>query len=249
VQLFSEHADDLASFLASDGPGAQALELMAGLSEHLLGEQADLLAEVKNLKQKLDHVKNMLSVHRTIAAAGGVDELFAAGEVVDMALRLSPPSLPDAPVEIRREFQRVPLLRGDKHKVLQILVNLISNARHAVQDDGREHRFIRIAVEQGGGAVQFVVSDNGAGIAPDARGKIFTHGFTTKEYGQGLGLHTSALLAREVGGQLGFESDGQGRGATFVLRLPLPDEAGQAAHRRPGSRLTLGPSDGRADVG
>jgi len=74
------------------------------------------------------------------------------------------------------------------------------------------------------------VIDNGIGIPPENMGRIFNHGFTTRDSGHGFGLHSAALAAQELGGSLRAESDGPGRGATFVLELPLaPAAAARAA--------------------
>jgi len=64
------------------------------------------------------------------------------------------------------------------------------------------------------------VSDTGAGISADDMAKIFRLGFTTKKNGHGFGLHTSALAAREMKGEILVHSDGPRRGATFTLELP-----------------------------
>jgi len=65
------------------------------------------------------------------------------------------------------------------------------------------------------------VHDTGIGIAPDALGRLFEFGFTTKKDGHGFGLHSSAILAQDLGGHLAGHSDGPGCGAQFALRLPL----------------------------
>jgi len=65
------------------------------------------------------------------------------------------------------------------------------------------------------------VSDNGMGIAPEHLTRIFSHGFTTKKEGHGFGLHSAANAAKEMGGFLSATSKGVGRGAIFVLDLPV----------------------------
>jgi signal transduction histidine kinase len=66
------------------------------------------------------------------------------------------------------------------------------------------------------------VVDNGMGVAPELRARLFTQGFTTHEGGDGLGLHSSALAAKMLGGELTLESEGPGKGATATLEIPLP---------------------------
>ncbi|MFY0574298.1 ATP-binding protein [Cystobacter fuscus] len=109
----------------------------------------------------------------------------------------------------------------DRHKVLQILVNLISNAKNAMRGlpEGRAHLQVRLISEAN--SVRIQVEDNGVGIAPENRDRLFCQGFSGFEGGHGLGLHSSALAAEQLGGSLSLESDGPGKGATATLVLPL----------------------------
>ena len=76
----------------------------------------------------------------------------------------------------------------------------------------------------GNGNVEIHVIDDGCGIAPEVRDRLFTHGFTTKETGHGFGLHASALAAQEMGGTLRAHHDEADLGATFIVELPLSRE-------------------------
>jgi C4-dicarboxylate-specific signal transduction histidine kinase len=122
----------------------------------------------------------------------------------------------------------------DRHKVLQILINLLCNAQHAMDEQNPQIKQLDIRVETAApDRVNIIVHDNGVGIAPDHLVKIFTSGFTTKKDGHGFGLHSGANAAKEIGGSLTAHSDGVGLGATFILELPL------AATRSNGHTETL----------
>jgi len=108
----------------------------------------------------------------------------------------------------------------EKHKVLQILVNLIRNARHACEDSGHPEKRLTIQVRKSASVVRISVTDNGVGIPAENLTRIFNHGFTTRKSGHGFGLHSGAIAARETGGLLTAHSDGPGKGATFTLELP-----------------------------
>jgi C4-dicarboxylate-specific signal transduction histidine kinase len=129
-------------------------------------------------------------------------------------------------ITVIRDFGELPPVMMEKHKVLQILVNLIRNAKHALTDGGSEDKrlTLRIAM-QGAGCFVISVNDNGIGIAPENMARIFAHGFTTKKEGHGFGLHSGALAAQEMGGSLTVHSDGLGHGATFTLELPITPPA------------------------
>lgn len=86
-----------------------------------------------------------------------------------------------------------------------------------------------VSVANGDDKVRISVRDNGVGIPGANLNKIFNHGFTTrKKNGHGFGLHSGALAAREMGGQLTARSDGPGAGATFTLELPLKVQQGSS---------------------
>ncbi|MGH8046991.1 MAG: sensor histidine kinase, partial [Chthoniobacterales bacterium] len=124
-------------------------------------------------------------------------------------------------VEILRDMDDVPALNLDKHKVLQILINLVRNAKYACDESDRPDKQLTLRVKNGDGRVRISVIDNGEGIPPENLTRIFNHGFTTREGGHGFGLHSSALAAKELGGSLTAHSDGVNQGATFTLELPL----------------------------
>ena len=110
----------------------------------------------------------------------------------------------------------------DKHKVLQILLNIMRNAKYAMEETPGGERVLTITLRpKPGGLAEIRLADRGMGIAPGSLTSIFSHGFTTRKDGHGFGLHSAALAARQMGGSLVAESDGPGRGAAFILELPL----------------------------
>jgi C4-dicarboxylate-specific signal transduction histidine kinase len=141
-------------------------------------------------------------------------------DLVEDSLRLNAGAFVRHGVTLRREFGEVPPITVDKHKVLQILVNLVRNAKYACDESGRRDKLLTLRVEGMAGGVRISVIDNGVGIAPENMGRLFTHGFTTRQSGHGFGLHSGALAARDLGGSLRAESGGPGLGAAFILELP-----------------------------
>jgi two-component system NtrC family sensor kinase len=132
-------------------------------------------------------------------------------------------------VRVVEQFEaNTPEVLVDRHKVLQILVNLLRNAKYALDAQALAEKRLEIAIASNGvGKVAITVRDNGIGIAPENLTKIFRHGFTTKKEGHGFGLHSGALAAKQLGGSLTCQSDGLGHGAAFTLELPMaaPAEA------------------------
>jgi signal transduction histidine kinase len=141
--------------------------------------------------------------------------------LVEDSLRMNEGSFSRHGVAVSRDFEDVPLIQVDKHKVLQILVNVIRNAKHACDAVQAGEKRVTVRVRAVNGSVQIAVIDTGVGIPKENLTQIFNHGFTTRPDGHGFGLHSSALAARESGGSLYAESAGLGHGATFTLTLPL----------------------------
>ena len=221
VQLLSAHRDDIGEYLTRDAKGKQIPALLEALSEHLLREQAAVTREVQELQTNLDHIKQIVAMQQSYAKVSGVLEILPVHELVEDALRMSSSALVRHQIEVVREFEPVPRVLVDRHKVLQILINLLSNAKHALEarPDGRR---LDLRITRGeGDRVRVEVADNGAGIAPENLTRIFQHGFTTKKEGHGFGLHSGANAARELGGSLTAHSDGPGRGAAFRIELPV----------------------------
>jgi signal transduction histidine kinase len=220
--LLQEHADDLPGFFANEPRGAKIPGFLASIGKRLRGEQATLLAEMHSLTANVDHIKEIVAMQQGYARVAGVVEVVAPAELIEDALRLNAGSMERHGIELVRDFAEVPPIELEKHKAIQVLVNLIRNAQHACDDGGREGKRICLRIGRtSGGGVKLSVEDNGIGIPPENLTRIFAHGFTTRRDGHGWGLHSGALAARELGGSLQAASDGPGCGATFTLELPL----------------------------
>jgi C4-dicarboxylate-specific signal transduction histidine kinase len=169
-------------------------------------------------------------MQQSYARISGVTEPVKVTDLVEDALRLNAGAFQRHEVEVVRDFAPgAPDITTEKHKVLQILVNLVRNAKYACDESGRADKRMTVRVTHGQGRVRIQVADNGVGIPPENLTRIFNHGFTTKKDGHGFGLHSGANAAKELGGSLVAHSDGQGRGATFTLELPAqPAEAERA---------------------
>ena len=124
-------------------------------------------------------------------------------------------------IHVIKEFEEIPPIMTEKHMVLQILINLVRNSMQACEASVGQEKRLTIRVSQESDRIHIAVADNGSGILPENMARIFAHGFTTKKDGHGFGLHSSMLAAKEMGRSLAVQSDGQGRGATFTLELPM----------------------------
>ncbi|HWG70566.1 MAG TPA: PAS domain S-box protein [Steroidobacteraceae bacterium] len=226
ADLLQEKGAGVGEFIAHDERGKRIPEYLTSLGQQLMSDQKMALEELASLRDNLEHIKDTVAMQQSYAKLCGVTETVAVVDLVEDSLRLNAGAFVRHGVTLQREFSEVPPINVDKHKVLQILVNLVRNAKYACDESGRSDKLITLRIEPAEGGVRICVIDNGVGIAPENMPRLFSHGFTTRASGHGFGLHSGALAAQELGGSLRVHSDGPGRGATFMLELPFgPAEA------------------------
>lgn len=225
VALLDDHSEDLAAYINNDPRGRHLPVFLATLSNHLIEEHANSIGELESLRGNIDHIKEIVSMQQNYSKVSGVKERINVADLVEDALRMNEEGLQRHGVSVIREFKDAPLLNTEKHKILQILVNLVRNAKYACRDSDCADKRIVLRVSHEDATIKISVTDNGVGISTDNMTRIFNHGFTTRKDGHGFGLHSGALAANELGGALCAFSDGPGLGATFTLELPLEEQA------------------------
>ncbi len=212
----------LAEFLANDPKGQLLPAYLADLSQHLENERQEARAEIDLLTRNIEHIKDIVAMQQTYARVSGLSEVLPVHTLIEDALQLNMDSFARHRIAVVREYDQVPPVTVDKHKALQILVNLLRNAKHAMDDCEPNEKRLNLRIRRlNDNTVAIVVNDTGVGIAPENLTRIFSHGFTTRKDGHGFGLHSAALAAQQMGGRLLAQSEGAGRGATFTLELPL----------------------------
>jgi two-component system sensor kinase FixL len=220
AELLRDHVADLGAFLTSDPKGKQIPGYLAQLSQHLVSEQEVALKELAQLQKNIQHVKDIVTMQQDYAKISGASEMQNVAELLDDVLRLTVNGFSPKGIQIIKDLDDKLVLMLPRHQVLQILVNLIRNAKQACEGSNNPDKKIVIKVERADGNLRISVTDNGVGITPENLNRIFVHGFTTKKNGHGFGLHSSMQAAREMNGKLLVESKGPGEGSTFTLELP-----------------------------
>jgi PAS domain S-box-containing protein len=211
----------LAEFLTADDKGRQLPGFLDRLSHHLTEENQVLLQETDALDKNVQHIRQIVATQQSFARVFGVTENLEAENLMEEAVHLNLAAFDRHGIKLVRRYALVPLVLVDRHKVLQILINLLRNAKQAFRDSSQTEKQITLTIAPAdGGRVKFAVTDNGVGICQEDLTKVFRHGFTTKKDGHGFGLHSGALAAQEMKGSLAVHSDGPGTGATFTLEVP-----------------------------
>ena len=223
AKLLNDNTQRLGVFLDSDPRGREIPTYLSQLGEHLGAENRALYTEMQAIAAHVEHIGKIVAAQQTYARRGGLTEEVDVAELVDNAIALNFAGTSD--VTVHRDYQRIPHLTLDRHKLIQILGNLLSNARHALRDLKQGERVLTVRLRPSARSLSIEIEDSGVGIAADVLTRLFAFGYTTKKDGHGFGLHASANLAKELGGEISAYSDGPGRGARFSLSLSLTGAA------------------------
>lgn len=225
VRTLEDHKLALSDFLTNDPRGQRVLPYMSNLSRHLEQERVQLGKEVTSMVQHVGHIKEIVSMQQAYARSSGVYEKVALPDLMKDVLDIARPSLLHHGIALEIDSEELPLITTDHHKVLQILLNLMRNAKDAIKEAGNPDRHITVRMFRvGEDRIAIRVTDNGIGIPRANLVRIFSHGFTTKKDGHGFGLHSGALAAKQLGGSLTAQSEGTNAGAIFTLELPIRDK-------------------------
>jgi len=219
--MLREQNGHLAEFLTTHPKGKLIPEFLSTVADELAGEQSELIAKITTVGEHIEHIKEIVAMQQSYAKVSGVYENLQATTLVEDALRINATAFDRHHIDLVREFEAdSPTVCVDRHKVLQILINLLRNAKHAMEEQAGRVKHLVVRVGTRPGIVKITIADNGVGISPEHLTKIFNHGFTTKKGGHGFGLHSGANAAKEMGGRLTASSGGSGKGAEFTLELP-----------------------------
>jgi signal transduction histidine kinase len=219
--MLQERQEDLSTFLTQDERGKHVLPFLNKLGQNLLDERTEVAALLDDVGRYTEHIGDIVKVQQNYARTPRLHEPVALEDLVEDALRINSAGLARHQVKVQKHLAPLPPVLTDKHKMLMVLVNLVSNAKYAMDGVTPAERLLTVKLEQQApDRLRVSIHDNGMGIAPELLTRIFQYGFTTREEGHGFGLHSSALAAQELGGSLHVHSDGPGHGATFTLEIP-----------------------------
>lgn len=224
-KMLSDHEKDLGEFLTQHEKGKRIPAFITAMSDQLAAEQQNMLKEVQSLAQAVEHIRQVVDLQQQHAKHIALIEPIEPSQVIEESLGLCAESLARHGIQIVRHFDSSGPIPLDKHRVLQVIVNLLTNAIQAIKDTGRNGGCITIrqscVATDDGDRLEIRIEDDGVGVPSENRERIFAFGFTTRANGQGIGLHSAANLAREMDGSLTLDASRSGAGAVFLLSLAL----------------------------
>ncbi len=219
--LIDAQGDKLPEFIRDDERGRMIPGFVRDLAARISAEHELIAKELTGLVSNVEHIKDIVLMQQDYARLSGRTEKLDLAALLDDAVHINESAFARHRIRLVKQVEEVPVVLAERGKVLQILVNLIRNAKHALDEGRNQDRVMTLSISKNGGShVKVAVQDNGVGIAPEVLPRICTYGFTTKAHGHGFGLHSGAAAARDMGGSLTVASPGPGLGATFTLELP-----------------------------
>lgn len=220
ASLIKEHKADLPRFIAEDPKGKLLPDYITGLSKWWENDRDELRKHLKQFFSIIQHIQKIISKQQNVDKYGELKEKIAINTLLDDMLKLLENDIKHYSIIVEKIYQYLPDIEIDKSDLVQILENLFLNAIDSLSVKKGE-RQLTVCTRFEGSMIILEIKDTGIGIAPDHLEKIFDYGFTLKETGHGYGLHNSSKLASELGGKLIAKSEGLGKGASFLLSLPV----------------------------
>jgi len=227
-QLLQENEENMGEFLTQDARGQKLPNYFIKMGKVLNDEIAQINIESKGLMKKTTMMQEVLSTQQAYATSGFHNEQLNLTELIEDSLKIQEASLKKWGVKLDKQYAEIPDCMGQKSKLLQVITNLVKNAKEAMNDNDQYNRPKEMLIETGrlnDNAIYLKIKDNGCGINKEQLAKIFNHGFTTKETGHGFGLHTCANAMTEMKGALNVDSEGVQKGATFTVTIPVGEAA------------------------
>lgn len=214
---------ELEAFLSEHPRGRRLTGYLQALAAEADHRRAALHAELARLAEQVRHIEHIVHSQQRLAMRPHHAETVSAPELVAEAARIA--GLDPRALDVQDETGGRPL-ELDRHALLEILANLLLNARQAVAGRAAPRIAVRLREQAEPPGLHLEVEDDGCGIRAEDLPRVFDFGFTTKRDGHGIGLHTTAMLVRALGGRIEAASDGPGRGARFSLTIPCRQGGG-----------------------
>ncbi len=221
LSIMEEHTNDIGEFITSDEKGKMFPNYFLKVGIVLKEEQENSLKELSILHKGINHIEEIIAVQQNYAGVSGLVEKVAISDMMDDVLKMHTEIFQKHKIKITKKYSKSEPIMIEKSKLIQVFVNLIKNAKESLEITSDNNRIINIRIWEEKKFQVVEIVDNGIGIEKNNINRIFSYGFSTKEDGKGFGLHTSALAMNEIKGKLTAESDGKGKGAKFIVNIPL----------------------------
>ncbi len=217
------HQEDLGEYMTNHPQGQRVLPFIQALASDLREVDADLKGTVRRIRDKTTHIVDIVRTQKSHDSLSDSRKDFNLAEAFSSAVSVLQDSIDKRNIQIEIDCDdAMGEIRIQESQFHQMIVNLVKNSIEAIDEleTPNEVSFIRIRARKDADCLRIDVSDNGIGIGADQEKTIFSAGYTTKQRGTGLGLHSSANFVIATGGKISASSEGYGGGMTIHIELP-----------------------------
>ena len=224
-KLLGENMARLDEFITTDPRGKKLLHYFLKIEEPIQNAFDQIAQNIKRVIEKVAVIGDVIAAQQSYAGVGGLSEKVKLTEIIEDALTMQSGTIDRHNINLIRDYSDVPEIFVQKTKLVHIMVNLIKNAKDAMEGLEPDKKTLVLSITQDDRAIFIHVKDSGCGIPCENITKIFSHGFTTKKTGHGFGLHSCANYMKEMGGEIRAESEGVGKGSLFTLKFNTTAQA------------------------
>ena len=224
------HRNDWIDYISNDPQGQKVLPFIIALAEDFARRNRGLAKTVERVRDRAQHIADIVRTQKSPGSSGMSRKDVNLRKALSDAIKVVRDSRDNGRIRIDVDCAEAPKeIRTQESQFHQMMVNVIKNSVQAIHEraesDGLEEEpCIRIRAGIEGDFLSLEVSDNGIGFSGKDTRMFFAAGYTTKESGAGLGLHSAANFVVGSGGRIDLSSDGIGKGATARVRLRLSQE-------------------------
>ncbi|MEM1067973.1 MAG: HAMP domain-containing sensor histidine kinase [Planctomycetota bacterium] len=226
----------LASSMRSKDQDAAMLaatpDYLDGLAGSLQSDQRSIHDLLNTLSDNVRHIHDIIRAQREHTEQSLEICCIPLQEVIEEAISCCRARLEEDSIKVTLKGRAQVEIDCDRSLMLQTMINLIGNARHAMRIVDQPARELVIQVQIDTKRVSIAFRDNGCGMKPETIQRVFDAHFTTRESGTGLGLHFCAITLKRLGGSIAAASDGLGKGSVFTIEVPRTLACRNPSHRK-----------------
>lgn len=220
--MLRENIGRLDDFITKDPNGHKLMNYYLKLEDVLVEENRLLVKHTQRLNENIKMLTDVIATQQNYISQNAImAESVNLKILVEDVLTMNADSIKYSDIKVKRDVKDAPTVMAQKAKLIQILFQLLANAKEAMTENDPQNRYLLVSLYEENASAYVRIKDSGCGIAPENLARIFNYGFSTNSQGRGFGLHNCANYMTEMGGRLWAESDGLGKGATFILQVPV----------------------------
>ncbi|MGB9597372.1 MAG: ATP-binding protein [Candidatus Poribacteria bacterium] len=228
-----DHQDDFINYIANDPQGQKVVPFILALSNDLIKQEEELTKIVNRVRDRAQHIADIVRTEKLISGKGIHRKQINLQKAINDAVNVLQESIKKRDIEVSINCELAPKeILIQESQFHQMLINLVKNSIEAIDDlyrlkcdeipiKNEDKQFINIRCHIEDDNLIILVIDSGIGIEQSKLEAIFRPGYTTKETGSGLGLHSVANFIKSCNGYISAISEGLGKGTTMQAVFPL----------------------------